>query len=101
MVYELWTVDGIRETLEEFERVIGLEKLKLVHLNDSKWGLGAKNDNHDHVGLGHIGVEGFRNILKSPLNKVPMVMETPMDERRTDRDNMEHVTNLAKSLGVN
>lgn len=99
--YELRTEEGIRETLEEFDRVIGLKRLKLVHLNDSKWGLGAKNDNHDHVGLGHIGGDGFRNILKSPLSKVPMVMETPMDERRTDRDNMEYVTNLAKNLGVN
>jgi len=51
--YELRTEEGVLETLEELERVIGLEKLKLVHLNDSKWGLGAKNDNHDHVGLGH------------------------------------------------
>ena len=98
--YELRTEEGVHETLEEFDRVIGLERLKLVHLNDSKWGLGAKNDNHDHVGLGHIGEDGFRNILKSPLSKVPMVMETPMDERRTDKDNMEYVTNLAKSLGV-
>ena len=98
--YELRTEEGIHETLEEFDRVIGLKKLKLVHLNDSKWELGAKNDNHDHVGLGHIGEEGFRNILNSPLSKVPMVMETPMDERRTDKDNMEYVTSLAKSLGV-
>jgi deoxyribonuclease-4 len=98
--YELRTKEGIQKTLDEFNKTIGLEKMKLVHLNDSKWDLGAKNDNHDHVGLGHIGEEGFKNILRSHLSTLPMVMETPQDERRTDQENMDYVRSLADSLGV-
>lgn len=93
--YEFRNIEGLTSTLKSFDGVIGLECLQLVHLNDSLGDLGSKIDHHEHIGLGRIGDEGFRLILKSPLSKVPLIMETPYDERRTDEDNMKKVLELA------
>ncbi|MGQ9679894.1 MAG: deoxyribonuclease IV [Candidatus Bathyarchaeia archaeon] len=93
--YEFRNIEGLTSTLKSFDGVIGLECLQLVHLNDSLGDLGSRIDHHEHIGLGRIGDEGFRLILKSPLSKVPLIMETPYDERRTDEDNMKKVLELA------
>jgi deoxyribonuclease IV len=92
--YDLTTKEGFTKTLRELAKTIGFSKLKLVHLNDSVGGLGSGIDHHDHIGLGKIGEEGFRLILASQLSKKPMVMETPMDTRRIDIDNMKKVQEL-------
>jgi deoxyribonuclease-4 len=93
--YDLTTKEGFTKTLRELAKTIGFSKLKLVHLNDSVGGLGSGIDHHDHIGLGKIGAEGFRLILASQLSKKPMVMETPLDTRRIDIDNMRKVQELA------
>lgn len=93
--YELRTPDGLDETLEAFEGAVGFEKLILVHLNDSLGGLGTGVDHHEHIGMGEIGEEGFRLILRSRLADVPMIMETPVDDRRSNDDNMRLVRELA------
>ena len=93
--YELRTPRGLAETLEVFNGTIGFKRLKLVHLNDSTGSLGSGIDNHEHIGLGEIGDEGFRLILHSQLSKVPMIMETPVDDRGSDADNMKKVRDLA------
>jgi deoxyribonuclease-4 len=80
--------------LNIIEKTLGLKHVKLVHLNDSKDPLGSRIDRHEHIGLGQIGDEGFRRILKSNLKKIPMVMETPIDEHLTDVDNMKKVKSL-------
>jgi deoxyribonuclease-4 len=67
----------------------------LVHLNDSKGGLGSKLDRHEHIGLGKIGEKGFKNILKSKLGQVPLILETPIDSRRSDVDNLRKVRELS------
>ena len=74
---------------------MGLGRLHLIHLNDARDPLGSRLDRHEHIGLGNIGEEGFRMILNSVLREVPMVMETPMDERRTDVDNIKKTMELA------
>ena len=94
--YDLVSRGAVEHTLQRFDETIGLKELKLVHLNDSKEGLGSRLDRHEHIGLGKIGERGFRNILKSPLGRLPLILETPVDERRNDVENLRVVRELAK-----
>ena len=67
--------------MKQFDRTIGLKKLKLFHLNDSKKPLGSRVDRHEHIGRGHLGLEPFRFILNDPrFQKTPMIMETPKED---------------------
>ena len=95
--FDVRTPEGLGEMLGSLERTIGVDSLRLVHLNDSVGGLGSGVDHHEHIGLGEIGVEGFRLIMKSRLAEQPMIMETPMDERREDAENMRIARELATS----
>mgnify|MGYP000628759202 CR=1 FL=1 len=64
--------------LAEFDRVIGLDRLKALHLNDSKNPCGAHKDRHEKIGQGYLGLETFRRILHHPaLQGLPMILETP------------------------
>lgn len=93
--YDIATRRGLSDALEELDSHVGLDRLHLVHLNDARDPLGSRLDRHEHIGLGNIGEEGFRVILGSVLREVPMVMETPMDERRADVGNMRKAMELA------
>jgi deoxyribonuclease-4 len=93
--YNIATRQGLSEALDELDSHVGLGRLHLVHLNDARDPLGSGLDRHEHIGLGYIGEGGFRVILNSVLREVPMVMETPMDERRVDVDNMRKAMELA------
>jgi deoxyribonuclease-4 len=78
--YELRTPDGLAETLEEFDREIGLDRLCLIHLNDSKFPLGSRRDRHNHIGAGEIGEEAFSLIVNHPaLRDLPFILETPKE----------------------
>jgi deoxyribonuclease-4 len=96
--YNIATGAGLDKMLDEFEACIGIRKLRLLHLNDSKAPLGSHIDRHWHIGKGFIGRSGFRRIINHPaLAHLPGIMETP---RRTDCDdfkNMNTVLKLAKS----
>ncbi len=94
--YDLVSRGAVEHTLRRFDETIGFKELKLVHLNDSKEGLGSRLDRHEHIGMGKIGGRGFRNILKSPLGRLPLILETPVDERRSDVENLRVVRELAK-----
>ena len=94
--YDLRDREAVTGVLESFDDTIGFERIRLVHLNDSKGGLHSEIDRHEHIGLGRIGEEGFKNILHSELGRLPLIMETPVDERRTDLENMEKVRELAR-----
>jgi deoxyribonuclease-4 len=98
--YELRTPEGYAATMEAFERVVGLERLKAVHLNDSKGDLGSRKDRHEHIGQGHIGLEGFRNVLNDPrLAGLPGLLETPKGEDlREDRENLAVLRSLVGRL---
>lgn len=93
--YDIANVEGLKKTLRNIRKTIGFDRLKLIHLNDSASELGSGIDRHEHIGLGWIGEEGFRLILTSKLCKRPMIMETPIDDRRSDRENMRKVMELA------
>jgi deoxyribonuclease-4 len=94
--YDIKTTEGLKNTLKKYNENVGMKSLKLVHLNDSMGELGSKIDRHTHIGLGKIGEMGFRNILKSDLKKIPLIMETPMDRNRTDSENLIKVFELAQ-----
>lgn len=68
------------EVLEEFDKIIGIERIGAVHLNDSKNPCGAAKDRHERLGLGHIPLEAFREFINHPaLRNVPFFLETPND----------------------
>jgi deoxyribonuclease IV len=69
--YDLRMPKDIERTLEEFDKLIGLGRLTLIHLNDSKGDLGSALDRHEHIGLGKIGEEGFRSIPGNKTIKSP------------------------------
>ena len=73
-------VSDFSGVLEEFDRVIGIERLKAVHINDSKNILGSHKDRHEKIGLGNIGTEAFRIILNDKhMKDFPFILETPND----------------------
>ena len=96
--YELRTREGYAATMTAFDRVIGLEHLKAVHLNDSKGGLGARKDRHEHIGDGQIGLEGFRQVINDPrLADRPGLLETPKsDDLHEDRRNLTVLRSLLR-----
>jgi deoxyribonuclease-4 len=81
--YDLVSPDGYRATFQQFDRVVGFERLKAFHLNDSKKPLGSRVDRHEHIGDGALGLEPFRRLLHDPrLEDVPMLLETPKSDAR-------------------
>jgi deoxyribonuclease-4 len=94
--YDLRTNRDVLNVIEEIDRVIGFTKLKLVHLNDSRGEYNSHIDHHEHIGLGKIGMTGFRHILTSKLGTLPLILETPQDSQRNDYDNLQIVIELAK-----
>jgi deoxyribonuclease-4 len=75
--YDLSTEDGYRDTFEQFERIVGLPRLKLFHLNDSKKPPGSRVDRHEHIGAGFVGLAGFARLLNDArFAALPMVIET-------------------------
>ncbi len=95
--YDLVPENAVNTTLNHLDETVGLSTLKLVHLNDSKGGLGSRLDRHEHIGFGRIGETGFRNILRSELKTRPLILETPIDSRRNDIANLQKVRELASA----
>ena len=94
--YELRTADALDATMARFDETIGLDRLKLIHLNDSKGGLNSRLDRHEHIGMGYIREDGFRVIPHhDAIRKLPMILETPVDTRRDDVGNIRMARMLA------
>jgi deoxyribonuclease-4 len=96
--YDLRTQKTIREVLRRVDETVGFERLRLVHLNDSTSDLKAGRDRHEHIGMGKIGEEGFKHVLRSRLGRLPLILETPFDERRGDDDNLSKVREISGDL---
>jgi len=96
--YELRTGAGLESTLAEFDRAIGLERLELIHLNDSVYPLGSHRDRHAHIGRGEIGDAGIAGIVNHPdLRELPFILETPKEiagQGNADRINLYKVRSL-------
>jgi len=94
--YDLRSKKTAALTLEKFEKAIGSEHLKIIHLNDSKGEIGCNIDRHEHIGLGQIGEAGLAHVIKFANSKnIPIILETPIDERRDDLGNIKKVKELA------
>jgi len=94
--YDLRDAGAVGESLDRFDGAIGLERLHVVHCNDCKGALGSHLDRHEHLGLGAIGEEGFRAFLAVPaIRRLPLICETPVDERRDDAGNIRRLRELA------
>ncbi|MFQ6105356.1 MAG: deoxyribonuclease IV [Candidatus Glassbacteria bacterium] len=93
--YDVATRAGLDRTLKEFDEKIGLDRLRILHLNDSKTASGSRVDRHWHIGQGEIGRTGFRLIVNHPkLKHLPGIMETPKKDEGDDRRNMETIRSL-------
>jgi len=94
--YDLRNEKNVKDVFEKFDSEIGLKHIKIIHLNDSKGELGCHLDRHEHLGLGHIGEAGLSQVVKlANKNKIPIILETPIDERRTDFENIRKAKDLA------
>ncbi|HMC24264.1 MAG TPA: deoxyribonuclease IV [Candidatus Udaeobacter sp.] len=88
--YDIGTEASVRKTFREFGRVVGLDRLVGIHLNDSKTACGSRVDRHEHIGRGRIGLPAFRFIMgERRFRKIPKVLETPKG-----KDLREDVINL-------
>jgi len=87
--------DAIDAWLEAFDRALGLKRLAMIHLNDSRSERGSHTDRHDHVGAGRIGPRGLGHLLMHPrLREVPFVLETPGMDEGYDAINLERCRSL-------
>ena len=88
--YDLRTADKVKETFKEFDKHVGIENLKILHLNDARGELGCNLDRHYHLGLGGIGEEGITSVVKfANKKKIPIILETPIDDDRNDFENVK------------
>lgn len=83
--YDLRTQKTVAETMQKFDATIGLDRLKMSHVNDSKVKLGEKKDRHEHIGLGSIGADGIRAVVQHPaLRNLPLILETEDGPERSE-----------------
>ena len=89
--YDVSTRDGIEAMLAEFDEHIGLDNLVAIHANDSKYPLGGGVDRHENIGQGHIGLEGFENILGHPaFRDLTLFLEVPgFEGKGPDKQNLD------------
>ena len=89
--YEIRSPEGYEATFQQFDQIVGLERLQVFHVNDSKRDLGSRVDRHEHIGQGYVGLEGFGLLLNDDrFRQHPMLLETPKGP-----DLQENVENLA------
>ncbi len=100
--YDLKTREGLDKVMDEFDREVGLEHLVAVHANDSKCPLAGGIDRHENIGDGHIGRDGFENILSHAAFKdVPFLLEVPgLDNEGPDRENVERLKAIRAAVGA-
>ena len=89
--YELATGRATKNTFADFDRIVGLDRLAALHLNDSKTARGSRVDRHEHIGKGKIGLDAFRFIMRDKrFRKIPKVLETPKgQDLAEDVENMK------------
>ena len=94
--YDLRTRATYDETMRGFDSEIGFARLRAVHVNDSKKEIGSRVDRHEHIGKGYLGLEAFRLLMNDPrLETVPLLLETPKDEK-TLKEDVENLNTLMR-----
>ena len=96
--YDIRTEESYNATFSRFEQVIGLEKLKAFHINDSKTDIKTRKDRHEHIGKGKIGKTAFSLLVNDiRFNQIPMVLETPKgQDYKEDRENLALLRSMRK-----
>jgi len=95
--YDVASVAGLAQTLNDAEHRLGLEHVPVIHVNDSKGELASRLDRHANIGEGHIGLDGFGRILnEARLRAKAFILETPIDEPEDDRRNVETLKSLCR-----
>jgi deoxyribonuclease-4 len=85
--YDIRDAESFDRTFDEFDKLIGLSRLKVIHCNDSKRGLGSRVDRHEHIGAGEIGEEAFRILMNDErFTNIPILIETDGDDDGHERD---------------
>lgn len=95
--YDIRTPKTYERTLAEFDRIVGLDQLSVIHINDSKSDFGSRVDRHEHIGYGKIGIDAFGCIMSdSRLEKIPKILETPnpKGEKDWDKANLQTLFSL-------
>lgn len=93
--YDIRDQKSVNQTFQEFDKIIGLNRLKLIHVNDSKTDLGSHHDRHADIGRGKIGLSGFRALINEPrLKNINLILETPSKE--LDKKNIKILKKMVK-----
>jgi deoxyribonuclease-4 len=97
--YDIKDPKSFKKVFKEFDEIIGLDRLKCFHMNDSKKAFGSRVDRHEHIGKGFIGLEGFTNIMnEKKLTNIPKILETPKGkEQLEDLENLKVLRSLIKT----
>jgi len=97
--YDIKSKEGYKKTFKEFDEIVGLDRLKCFHFNDSRKDLGSRVDRHEHIGQGLIGLEGFTHLMNDKkLEHIPKILETPKGkEQLEDIENLNILKGLIKS----
>jgi deoxyribonuclease-4 len=109
--YDLCSAEGYASTFKQFGRLVGFERLKAFHMNDSQKPRGSRVDRHEHIGKGFLGLEPFRRIVNDPrFRQLPMLLETPKAEGKAkgaievdplDEQNLDALRALVKVKSEN
>ncbi|MBI5124426.1 MAG: deoxyribonuclease IV [Candidatus Omnitrophica bacterium] len=95
--YDIKTKKGLEDTLKKFDKLIGLDLVKVVHFNDSLSTIGSHVDRHQHIGKGNIGLEAMKRIVNHPaLRNAAFILETPKESDADDRRNLAIVKRMVK-----
>jgi deoxyribonuclease-4 len=96
--YEFRTPESAAQLVADFDRIIGIDRLKIIHANDAQKDLGSRTDRHAHIGSGFVGLDGFRSLMMQPaIRHVPMILETPKEnDPQDDIDNLARLRALAE-----
>ena len=93
--YDVSTAEGLHEVFDHIEALLGKEKVKVIHLNDSKGAFDSGIDHHEHIGKGTIGIECFRELMQhARFKQYSMILETPIDDTLNDKKNLDLLRSL-------
>jgi deoxyribonuclease-4 len=95
--FDLASLAAVENTMALFQELVGFDRLKVVHLNDSKGRLGSNLDRHENIGEGHIGENGFRSFLRyRGIADRPLILETPYHDERTMKESLATIRRLLR-----
>jgi deoxyribonuclease IV len=95
--YDVKSAAGVKKTVADLDRILGIDNVRVIHANDSKTPFGSHVDRHEHIGHGYIGEEGFRRLLNHPqLRSKAFILETPNDEEGDESRNIETLKRLCR-----